>query len=390
MLKYINNDNGAALLIVLALMAMLSIVAFMSVDRSTTDIELSYNQLHEDQAFYIAEAGAKQALRELNEDNDWRTGYVREALGDGSFSVEIIDSTIDASLYDTIIVRSTGRVQAAAATVEFENVPEYRHPFKYAMFAEAGISLDRNTCTDSYNSDSGSYVDTYLDSLGSLGTNGTVSTSKDVVIGGDVQTATPGGLSFGVNNTVNGDTTSTMDSVNLDLIPASEFEWAKLTSNALSGISGSGYTYNNATKSLSSGSSGSIELQSGVYYFSSIELEQDSKLTLAPGADVTIYVTGDVVLRQNSTINDGGNPADLIVYSDGGTLQFDQGNTFYGGFYGPNAHIQYDQTTQVFGSLVGNTIQMDKGACFHYDRNLMNLTKGTTGLIYMVAWSESI
>ncbi|MDM7974328.1 MAG: hypothetical protein QUT27_14915, partial [candidate division Zixibacteria bacterium] len=69
-------------------------------------------------------------------------------------------------------------------------------------------------------------------------------------------------------------------------------------------------------------------------------------------------------------------------------FQLDQGNIFCGTFFGPNAHIQYDQTTQVYGALVGNSIKLDKGACFHYDRNLAKIRHGTTGEMIQVAWKE--
>ncbi|MCH9025132.1 MAG: hypothetical protein IH931_07340, partial [candidate division Zixibacteria bacterium] len=47
------NQKGSAILIVLALIAMLTGVGIMSVDRATTDIDLAYNQLQEDRAFYV-------------------------------------------------------------------------------------------------------------------------------------------------------------------------------------------------------------------------------------------------------------------------------------------------------------------------------------------------
>jgi hypothetical protein len=384
----LKNTNGSAILIVLALMLMVASVAIVTLNNATTDMELSYNQLHEDQAFYVAEAGAKQALFALNEDDDWRGGYSGVTFGEGFYSVALRDSLDDTLLFDTVLILSTGEVQGSRTTIELTTIPEYLHPFEYAMFADAGIALDQTTCTDSYDSDSGSYALTQLDSAGNIGSNGTVTSSKDVSFGGDIQVATPGGITLGSGNIVSGDTTSTADSVNLDLIPQSEFDWARDNSIASTGMTGTNATYNNGNRSLTLGSYGEVVLTSGVYYFSDVTLGQDSKISLAPGAQVTIYMTGDLHLMQNSTVNDAGQPSNLIIYSSGANLQFDQGNTFYGAFYGPDAHIQYDQTTQVYGSLVGNSIKLDKGACFHYDRSLANVKKGTTGTMYKIAWGE--
>ncbi len=389
MKTYIANNRGVALLITLLLMMLLATVAIMSIDRSTTDIELSFNQLHEEQAFYLAEAGAERAFIVLSDSNSWRAGFNTVAMGDGFYDVSVLDETMDSSLADTILLVSVGNVDGAVATVVLTVVPGFSNPFKYAMFGEQGINLDRNTCTDSYNSDSGTYAGTQLDSLGNIGSNGTISSSKDVTFGGNVEVATPGGLSFGSGNIVNGDTTSTADSVSLDTLSDAEFAWAEASSGAPLGFSGSGYSYNSGTHTLTLGSSANLVLDGGVYYFSDILLGQSSTISVAAGADVTIYVTGTINLNQNSTINNGGTPSSFIVYSKGSLLQFDQGNIFYGAFYGPKAHIQYDQTTQVYGSLVGGTIQLDKGACFHYDRNLADFQRNGNEGVRVVAWGES-
>ena len=224
--------------------------------------------------------------------------------------------------------------------------------------------------------------------MGDVGSNGTITSSKDVTFGGGISTSTPGGITLGIDNTFTGDTTSTADSVDLDIIPPAEFAWAEANSCAPDSLSGVNYTYNNGLKSLTLGASGSVTLGSGVYYFSSITAGQLSQINITAGASVVIYVTGDIVRGQGSTMNAGGIPSNMMIFSSGSRLQFDQGNTFVGTFYGPNAHIQYDQTTQVFGSLVGNTIQLDQGACLHYDRDLAKIKHGTTGKMMLVAWRE--
>ncbi len=383
------NERGSALLISLCLLAMLTLIGIMAIQNSNTDVDLAFNRSHSDKAFYVAEAGAKRAFVELNQDNLWRTGYDTVAFSGGTYDVTLRDSSTDAALIDTVVIRSIGVLDQAVSILELTTVPgDANRLFPHAMFAKSGIVIDRDACTDSYNSDSGSYADTRLDSLGSVGSNGTILTSKDVTFGGDVSVATPGGLTFGVNNVVNGDTTSTADSVDVDIIPDTEYDWALANNTAPGGLSGSNYNFDSGTKALVAGSYANITLTSGVYFFSSISLGQGSTVSLAPGATVTIYVTGDIVLKQASSINSSGRPIDLLIYSKGSRLQFDQGNTFNGAFYGPDAHIQYDQTTQVFGALLGNTIKLDKAACFHFDRDLLNLTRGTTGDYRVVAWLE--
>ncbi len=145
---------------------------------------------------------------------------------------------------------------------------------------------------------------------------------------------------------------------------------------------------NNGNKTLTIGTSGNVVLSSGVYYFSSITAGQLSNISINPGDNVTIYVAGDIIMNQGSTFNQGGKPSDCIIYSKGSNLQFNQDNIFVGSFYGPNAHIQYDQTTQAYGALVGNTIQLDQGACFHYDRFLSSFIRKSVDSTDVVAWGE--
>ena len=388
MKKIMTDNKGGALLISLCLLGMLTLVAIMAVQNSNTDINLSFNQLNADKALYIAEAGLKRALVDLNANDDWRSGYASQSFGQGNYTVALTDSLSDSTLFDTVIVRSTGTATGARSMVELWTVPIYIYPFHFALFGDKGINMAQNTCTDSYNSDSGSYASTVVSEQGSVGSNTSITTSKDVTIGGNAETAIGGTITLGTGNVIAGDTSTTRDSVFLEAIPDSEFVWARDNSIAQSSLSGVNYTYNNGNRTLTAGAYGTIILQSGVYFFSSITLGQGSEIVLAAGASVNVYVTGDIILGQGSKINSGGAPSDLLIFSQGTKLQFDQNNEFYGAFYGPNAVIQYDQTSQVFGSLVGSQVGLDQFACMHYDRNLAKITHGTTGEMLPIAWKE--
>ncbi len=386
--RQLRSERGSALLITLAILALLALVSMVAVDRSSTDVVLSHNVSNMDAAFYVAQAGAKRAFIEINGDNDWRSGYSSESFGGGEYTVLLFDSVSTAALYDTVIIHSEGAVRESEAWIELWTAPEYYYPFTWGMFAGSGLNFDQATCTDSYSSDSGTYLETLLSDGATIGTNGTIITSKQVTIGGDAYTAIGGSITLGPASVVTGDTSTTMDSVFLDIVPPEEYDWAEANSDALVGMSGFDYTYDSGTKSLTTEAGGTVVLQSGIYYFSTINLAKDSDIILAPNANVVIYVTGDIVFGQGSAVNDGGIPSALQVYSEEGSLQFDQNNAFYGAFYGPNAIIQYDQTTDVYGSLVADYIQLDGGACFHYDRDLARVQHNTTGRMLEIAWRE--
>lgn len=392
-IKYINkiiaSQRGTAILIVMALIAMLTSVAIMSVNRSTTDIDLSFNALNEDKAFYVAEAGAQRALAEMNNDNAWRTGFYKQVLDGGYYNILLVDSLTDSTLSDTIVLSAKGYYDQSISNLEVWITPVYYYPYRYGMFAGQDLTIERNACIDAYNSDSGDYASTRVVDDGDIGANGNINIGKFVTIGGDANTALGGSLFVDVGSVIMGDTSTTQDSVSLDMIPPSEYVWAETVSNAPAGLSGSGYTYDPVTKTLVTDASGSVEFQSGVYYFSSIDLGQLSNLTLAPGAKVTIYVDSNIIFGQGSTANDGGSPTALEIFSQYGSLTFKQDNTFYGTFYGPNADIQFDQTTQIYGSLIGNSLTMDRNACFHYDQSLSEIKFRSTGEMEAVAWRQN-
>ena len=133
------SNRGSALLITLCLMGILTLVGIWAVNTSTTDIELSFNNTNADRAFYVAEAGAKRAFVEINDDNDWRNGYANISFGPGSYSVAVIDSTVDSALVDTVILRATGNALEAEGSVEIWTAPVYLHPFAHGLFGDKSI-----------------------------------------------------------------------------------------------------------------------------------------------------------------------------------------------------------------------------------------------------------
>ncbi|HEX2898002.1 MAG TPA: hypothetical protein VHP63_08140, partial [candidate division Zixibacteria bacterium] len=125
-----------------------------------------------------------------------------------------------------------------------------------------------------------------------------------------------------------------------------------------------------------------------VYFFTDIQLQQDAKLTLAPGAEVTIYMTGNITIQQYATVNLGGSPSDLVIFSQGTAFSMFQNTAFYGAFYGPNATFKGRQDQELYGSIVANDISLHQNTCFHYDRDLGQYRHGTTGEMIKVAWRQ--
>jgi len=378
------SERGSVMLIALMLIGMLTLVAIMAVDNSSTDVELSYNNMHADRAFYVAEAGAKQAFAMIQADRTWNDGYQDRDFGDGAFTVIVDDSGTNAALLDTVVLTSTGRVGQALATVELTLVPDPLHPFRYAMFAENSIDIRNSMETDSYNSDSGSYAATRSNLYGDLGSNGTIIVHNGADIGGDVQTSQAGGLTIMDVNDINGDTSSTAPEQHLDPVPADEYAAAAASNDNLTGISGT-YSYDPVSHSLLS--DGTVILGDGTYYFSDITLRNSASLVVAPGANVTIYVTGDVEVKNSATINTAGEPGDLMILSQGDIVLKNSGD-IKAVFYAPESSADLRNSGEFYGAIVARDIIAHNSSKFHYDRHLGSIAWPGAGEMAAVAWRE--
>ena len=164
-------------------------------------------------------------------------------------------------------------------------------------------------------------------------------------------------------------------------------DWAASVSAASTGMSGD-YTYNMADTSLTVAATEVVTLQSGVYYFTDITLENNAVLEIAPGADVIIYMTGSLILEEAAQVNPTQPPPSLLIFSTGGIYTQGQDTEISAAFYGPDAELVLENSCEVFGSIVANTVDMTNIACVHYDKALSEVRGKKTGEMKMVAWRE--
>jgi len=372
------------MLIALAIMAMLTVVAITALDRTTTDIDLSYNRLHAEQAFYIAEAGAKRACAELGSDLEWRDGFESVSFSGGAYTVSVRDSSIQAGLEDTVIVTSRSTRDRAASGIEVHLIPVEFHPFAYALFGDSSVDMRNSALTDSYNSDSGTYATTRLFEEGDVGSNGYIVVHNSADLGGDVSTSEEGALSINIGATIAGDTTSKAPRQVIAPVPDELFDLAEAANDNSTGISGT-YTYNPLTFEFES--TGTVTFQAGTYFFSSLILKNSASLEVASGAEVVIYVTGDIELKNSSEVNDGGSPIDLQFYSRGDIVLKNSGDIF-ATFYSPEGFGDLRNSGDFYGSIVTRDILVHNSAGFHYDRCLSDIEwPGISGMM-VVAWRE--
>lgn len=387
----LTSQRGSAILISLALIVMLSMIGILSLNRANTDVDLAFNQVRKDQAFYAAEAGIQRAIAELASDVNWRKGFAQESVGEASYWVAIYDSASGYTSGDTVVVQSTGVVggsERGRSVLEAWMLPSFDTPFKYAVFGDSSVELDKNSCTDSYNSDTGDYASTRDTLGGDVASNGKINLSGGSVVGGNASTALAGGITLTGGSDVVGSMNTSMPKQTLDTLSDAEYALARVKSGAPAGLSGSGYAYDPVTCNLTAGASSTITLQGGVYFFNNLTLGKYSKFQIAPGASVVIYLTGNFQANQYSEVNASGDPGDALFYSKGASFLVAQGSEFHGAIYAPKTSFVLNQNNTFYGAVVSKNADVDQGACAHYDRSLSKIKRPSLTGYEMIAWRE--
>ena len=108
---------------------------------------------------------------------------------------------------------------------------------------------------------------------------------------------------------------------------------------------------------------------------------------LAPGAEVEIYLEGDLEAKNSSAINDGGQPSSLQIFSSGDLVLKNSGD-IYAAFYSPNGDADLRNSGDFYGSIMSNTSIVHNSAGFHFDRDLLNSDREWIVGMQMIAWRE--
>ncbi len=265
--------------------------------------------------------------------------------------------------------------------------------FTFAVWSRGNLSITGNTSatvvSDAYNSSEGPYYAPTADSVGSLGANGTISTTGTIL--GDVTAGSTVSLNGGaVTGTV------TQNATNLPDFPPVACPTTGYTPAGSMPVGiGSLYSYNALTGVLSV--SGGKNLILGApptqYYFSSVTLSGGSTLTLSTGGQhVDIYVDGTATLSGGGIINTNAKAPELSLWGCGTpgsttTWTLSGGSGAYYTVYAPNHPIVISGSSSFYGALVGNGITASGGSKFHYDEALMEMPSSKLAVV-RGSWAE--
>ena len=400
-MKNRKSESGIVMIVCMILLLMLAIIGAASLMTSNTEMDISGNEKYTTAAFYLADAGIERALAVLQDDITWRDGFTAESLGIGVYDVEVLDSLSLPYLDNTLLVRSTARVQGSVRTIEAIMARGTRTIFQYSAYGRSSFNMNGGGMIDSYDSRLGSYASQavngpdgngymFANENGNIRSEGTITLGGNAQLHGDAFVDTSGGFSFGGGTGMYGDTLRGTESLVIDSIPAAEIAYAQANSDAATNlILTGGANFDTLTEALTAGNGDTVIVNSGTYYFSSVDFGSGAILMLAPGAEAIIYLTGDWDTSGGAIINSNGVAANLHIYSTGSQFDFSGGSQLCAAIFAPNADMTVTGGSSFYGSVIANSFVNGGGTTLHFDEALLSLPEDyLVGDYKIIGWNE--
>lgn len=415
--------KGSILVATLIVTTALLLVMGAHSSRMVSEYRMSDRSYHMSAAISLAEAGIQHAISELNygdfsgwtsaDGGDTRSISVNSftsASGTacGGYSVTITNATSDEP---TVVAEGSSPSVASPRSKKAVRAGLLRGEksfFTMGVFGKDSVVLNSNAVVDSYNSTFGPYGGTNISQGGNVGTNSTseswpyaVTMNANAQIYGDLIIG-PGG---DTNNAVqeNANVTLTGNKQTLDeqktfpdvYGPTGLVYRGSLTLNANSNAS---ITESGQYDNISLNSNSYITVSGGdiqLYITGSLSLNSNTRIDVAADSSLELYVDNQMNFNSNAQINNLSNdPTTCILYGTSnytGYLNFNSNTAFYGVVYAPEANIQMNSNSGIYGSVAGKTVSICSNGQVHYDEALGESSAGpSTGdfTYILVSWAE--
>ncbi|HEY8932037.1 MAG TPA: hypothetical protein VIM44_01855 [Rariglobus sp.] len=452
------DQRGSVLIVALLLAAIVAICLTSFIQLSTQATTMSYRSLYAGVAMNSAESGLEQAMWSINKKktgsttawDGWdtssgttarRTFSLGSVAGGGSVSVKVLVSdrnlstTAPYAIARAIVTPIKGDVIEKWIKITLHQ----RSYFSNGLVAKKGITFSgNNPSVDSYNSANGSYTPSPSTvnrfPRGSAGSTSVVTDSlsvgnADVYGSVSIGTSDYSGLDVGSQGKVTGDFNAANGTIDYSHV-ATNFTYSFDVVSAPSETATTlGTVGSSITLPLSTSDANSTDKDGKVTYYytaNSISLTND-KITISPGYNVVITVSGSVdvgggsgsievkststngvLLSSSLNIYAAGNvtiagngavntlttttgtttsttvnrPQDFMIWGTATTSQTIKvaGNGELSAVvYAPNAAIEAKgggNSGSLYGAFIGNTVKMTGNDAFHYDESLKDLDSG--------------
>jgi hypothetical protein len=361
--------------------------------RASGDEQRSVQAFRESSAaFYAGEGGLRKTIAEwptttvaaMNPGDSLDLGW--QTLANGAKYRAVIHEVDNAASLQVYLVIVQGRgPKGNGGQRTVEAVVAAQPVFKYAIYATQNITMGSNTFIDGFNSEEAPYnlltahTDADLVALGNVALGPTL-LNGNVMAGG---TASNTLLVTGsvTSSATSIPTYSTVSCPSTGYTPASAIP------------SGTGISYDPTTGALTVTSTANLVLSGSQYYFSSVTVTGQGKITVTSTSHVDIYIANEFSMAGQGLANTGQSAAQLTLSSCGtsssgsSTWQVGGNADAYYSIYAPNKDIQISGHTDTYGSVLGRNVTFSGNSRMHYDAAVAN-NEGTTLAVVSGSWAE--
>ncbi|MBN1676388.1 MAG: hypothetical protein JXR37_35415 [Kiritimatiellae bacterium] len=396
--------HGIVLVVVIAVFAMLALLAGTVFVLATTDLRMTAHFKRAGDAFFAADGGVHYVCTRIE-----------QALAAGSLALEHAVETVDYQPPEGLNVdpvtqlvridgtecyffRVTGHAYRARDIIDLT----FRRAsyFEMGLFGDDGVDLKAFGSVYSY--DSGVTPNPVPDdSFGGaiVACNGEFVTRQDTFIDGSFQLGESESGTPGVwketpegGSIISGDAGEPGSRIDPDPLGAVGGELATefvyYSDPANNNNSGVDPPIPSPQNRIRLGNGESLTLTSGSYYLSEITLNNGATLNIdASSGPVKIYLTGSMEAKEGSTLNYGGAPSDLSVYSNSDrSIILKHDGSFRGLIYAPYAAVEVRNSADFYGIAWADTLEVKNGGDIYLDVALMRQYPSDNILI--LAWKE--
>jgi len=408
-MKIKTDPRGFALFFTLIISIIMGLLIAGLIILTNTDILMGKNVKDISTCSYIAEAGAYKALTAINASTSTygalaagatSTIFTNDNVGTGQCTAGIQATGTDSFGKPYLLLKSIGTVSSTNKTVLMLVKPQYDSKFKFGAFAKNKILFSGNfTAVDSYDSSKGAYGGANIGTDGDIGVNSIAAEALDIGNGdvyGDAFIGPTGNVSTVIKTQAGAVLTGIKgvlpSPVSLPDVTIPDFSGPNISSSTTLSPGNFGELDLSGTKTvtLNAGSS-----NPGKFYFKSVELTGTSQITTI--GNVEIYILEDLKAEGNGIVNSTGDTSKLTVYvekhdenGDGiadNVVKLAGNGGFYGGVYAPDVPATVTGNGDIFGSIVGSTIDFAGQGKLHFDTK-MSSGNGSVQKFVINSWKD--
>lgn len=420
--RFFSSESGSILIAALLVTTALALVMGAHSSRLVSEYRMSDRSYHMSAAMGLAEAGIQHAASELNYGDfaTWTASNSGETQAltvasftnasgvvCGGYTVTITDADTDAPSVVAVGFSPDMATPRSTKTIKVGLMRGEKGFFTMGVFGKESVVLNSNAVVDSYNSTFGAYGGTNISHSGNVGTNSTseswpyaVTMNSNAQVYGDVVIGPGGDTDYAILENANVSITGakeTLDELkNFPDVYAPTLTYRgsiQLNANGSASITESGkydFIRLNSNSHITV-SGGDIQL----HITGELSLNSNTRIDVEAGSSLELYVDSQMNFNSNAQINNlNTDPTKCILYGTSnytGYLNFNSNTAFFGVVYAPEAHIQMNSNSGIYGSVAGKTVSICSNGQVHYDEALgeSGAGPGTGDFNYTItSWAE--